>query len=121
MHELPVVETILETVLRHAQKYNASRVKTIFLEIGGLSDLEDEWMQSFFDYVSKDSLAHGAILDITRTPIGLTCKSCGHAFEVDTADQINSECPECGAKEENMLVSGREYLITNMEIMMPES
>lgn len=120
MHELPVVETILETCLKHAQKYNAGQVRTIFLEVGNLSDLEDKWMQHFFDYVSKGTIAQGAKLDITRIPVGLKCAACGHCYTVKTRDRIETPCPEC-QHGESTIVSGHEYFISNMEIMTPES
>ena len=57
MHELSITESILKIVLKHAQKSGIQKVMTIHLRIGKLSDLEDEWIQRYFDYLSKESIA----------------------------------------------------------------
>ena len=66
MHELPITESILRVVLKHAETNKVRRVVTIHLQIGKLSDLEDEWIQRYFDYLSKGTLAEGAKLKIER-------------------------------------------------------
>ena len=116
MHELPVTESILKIVLAHAEKNDVRRVMTIELQVGRLSDLEDEWMRRYFDYVSKGTPAQGARLKIERTPIRLTCNACAAIFTVDAASDINRPCPHCGEKDVT-LVSGREYFIKNMEVL----
>ena len=116
MHELPVTESILNIVLAHAEKNDVRRVMTIQLQVGRLSDLEDEWMQRYFDYVSKGTLAEGAKLQIERMPIRLECNACAESYTVDDARQIDTPCPHCG-KKDTRLISGREYFIKNMEVM----
>jgi len=116
MHELPVTESILKIVLAHAEKNDACRVMTIQLQIGRLSHLEDEPMQRYFDYVSRGTLAEGAKLQIERTPIRLECNACAESYTVETANEVNTPCPQCGAKDAK-LISGREYFIKNMEVM----
>jgi len=39
MHELPITESILKIVLKHAETNNVRQVVTIHLQIGKLSDL----------------------------------------------------------------------------------
>ena len=115
MHELPITESILKIVLKHAEKNNVQKVMTIHLRVGKLSDLEDEWIQRYFDYLSKGTLAEGARLKIERTPIVIQCNACAHSYEVDTADMGSAVCPECGEKD-GTLISGREYYIKDMEV-----
>lgn len=116
MHELPVTESILKIVLAHAEKNAVSRIMTIHLQIGRLSDMEDEWMQRYFDYVSRGTKAEGARLQIERTPIGLKCSDCDASYTIEAADKIDMPCPQCGQKS-GRLISGREYTITNMEVL----
>ena len=115
MHELPITESILNIVLAHAKKNDVQRVLAIHLRIGKLSDLEDEWMQRYFDYVSRDTIASGAVLKIERSPVMLQCNACGESYPVEVADMSNAVCPACGAKDAQ-LISGREYYIKNMEV-----
>ncbi|MFW6334511.1 MAG: hydrogenase maturation nickel metallochaperone HypA [Desulfosalsimonas sp.] len=115
MHELPVTESILNIVLRHAEKNSVSRVVSITLNIGELSDLEDEWIQHYFDYLSKDTLAAGARLKIERIPIILKCRNCGETVRIEK-DQLGvTDCPGCGESGNFTLVSGRQYYIKEME------
>jgi hydrogenase nickel incorporation protein HypA/HybF len=114
MHELPVTQSILNIVLRHAQMNNVTKIHTISLAIGEMSDLENEWVQRYFDYLSKGTVAQGAKLKIERTPVVLKCESCGKTFEVNIRLMEDTHCPECNEKNFS-LVSGREYYIKNME------
>ena len=116
MHELPVTESILDIVLKHAKKNNVKKIMTIHLGVGELSDLEDEWMQKYFEYLSKDTLAQGARLRIERIPITMQCNECMHEFNVEKEGLGKIDCPQCG-EEKCTLKSGREYYIKNMEVI----
>ncbi|HON59684.1 MAG TPA: hydrogenase maturation nickel metallochaperone HypA [Smithella sp.] len=115
MHELPITEEILKIVLRHARSNGVAKVLSITLQIGKLSDLEDEWLQRYFDYLSKGTAAEGARLKIERMPLKFHCNACGHSYETQTADLGNLICPNCGEADNAALVSGREYFIKEME------
>jgi len=114
MHELPITERILDIVLRHAQRNGVERILTIHLKVGELSDLEDEWIQHYFDYLSRGTPAENARLAIRRTPIVLQCDACDASFEVRKRDLGDARCPECDDSP-CRLVSGREYVVENME------
>jgi len=115
MHELPITESILKIVLKHAEMNNARKVLAIHLQVGKLSDLEDEWIQRYFDYLSKGTLAEGAKLKIERTPIMVQCHACSTAYEAEIARMDDLVCPACGEKG-GTLLSGREYFIKEMEV-----
>ncbi|HHO75464.1 MAG TPA: hydrogenase maturation nickel metallochaperone HypA [Deltaproteobacteria bacterium] len=114
MHELPVTQSILDIVMKHALMNNVTRIHAINLAIGEMSDLEDEWIQRYFDYLSKDTLAQGAKLNIERVPVVLRCEVCSETFEIDIKKLEDISCPACGEKKFSF-VSGREYYIKNME------
>lgn len=116
MHELPVTESILKIVLAHAEKNDVRRVVTIHLQVGRLSDLEDEWMQRYFDYVSRGTPAEGAKLQIERTPIRIECVACAESYTVESGSDLRKPCPRC-ASHDTKLISGREYFIKNMEVL----
>jgi len=116
MHELQVTNRILDVVLRHAQANGANKVVSIQLKIGELSDLENEWIQRYFDHVSKGTLAENARLKIERTPVVMKCNDCEHSFEVNIREMKDIQCPECAHKK-CTLISGSEYNIKNMEVI----
>ncbi len=115
MHELPIIESILNIVLKHARMNNARKVMSIDLQIGKLSELEDEWLQRYFDYLSKGTEAEGAKLKIERTPIMMQCAACSASYEVDMAQMGNLICPTCGSNR-GTLLSGKNYYIKSMEV-----
>ncbi len=114
MHELPVTESILNIVLKHARKSGLRKVVAIHLRIGRLSDLEDEWIQRYFDYLSRGTEASEAKLMIERAPIVLRCTSCSKSYETERDGLKDPVCPACGEKGA-ALVSGREYTVKDME------
>lgn len=114
MHELPVTQSILDVVLRHAERHQVKKIHAINLAIGALSDLQDEWIQSYFDYIGKGTLAEGARLKIERVPVVFRCRACAGEFEADVREMRDITCPTCG-KGDLELVSGREYYIKSME------
>ena len=115
MHELPVTERILDIVLKHAERNEVARVVSITLTVGELSDLENEWIQHYFDYLSKDTIAAGAKLLIERAPVVVRCNNCGWSQAIKKEALGEISCPECGGTKEFSLVSGREYYIKEME------
>lgn len=116
MHELQITERILNIVLEHAKGQRIERIVRIHLRIGELSDLEDEWIQHYFDYLSRGTLAERAELAITRAPIVLCCEACSCSFEIKRDALGTSTCPQCSASR-LQLVSGRGYLVQNMEVI----
>ena len=115
MHELPITESILKIVLKHAETNNVRQVMSINLQVGKLSDLEDEWIQRYFDYLSKGTVAQGAKLKIERMPIMVQCNACFTSYEAEVPKLGDIVCPNCGQKDSTLL-SGREYYIKDMEV-----
>ncbi len=116
MHELPVTERILDVVKAHAERNNVQKVVSINLRVGELSDLEDEWIQNYFDYLSKDTVAEGAKLKIERVPVVMECEDCSNSFQVNIKEMKEIQCPECDSKK-CTLTSGKEYYIKDMEVL----
>jgi hydrogenase nickel incorporation protein HypA/HybF len=114
MHELPVMQSILTIVVKHAGLHHVKKVHAIALSVGTLSDLEEEWMQRYFDHLSAGTVAEGAKLKIEWVPAVFSCDECGRQFEIDKSKLDGIVCPACSQKKFS-LVSGREYHIKNME------
>ncbi|MBA3035682.1 MAG: hydrogenase maturation nickel metallochaperone HypA [Desulfobacterium sp.] len=116
MHELPVIKSILDICLKHATINSANKILTIELKVGEMSDLEPEWMQRYFDFVSKGSIAEGAKLVIEKTPVLFQCDACSHQFKIDIKNLKAAKCPECGT-DKCTLISGSEYYISNIGVI----
>ncbi|MFP4258385.1 MAG: hydrogenase maturation nickel metallochaperone HypA [Desulfovermiculus sp.] len=114
MHELPVMQEVLGLVLKHAQKHRVEKVFAVQMRVGEMSDLEEEWMQRYFDHLAKGSLAEGAVLKVERVPAAMECLACGLRFCPDLGSRERIVCPGC-AGTKCSLVSGREYTVVHLE------
>lgn len=114
MHELSVTESILSTVLESAEKNGVEKILRIHLEIGELNDLKGEWIQHFFDYLSKDTLAEGAEIEVHVRRSEFTCGDCGKVFPLDLRSVSKVKCPECESGNCS-LTGGNGFYIRDME------
>lgn len=116
MHELPTTKDIHQIVLRHAESAGAVRVLSVNLEVGALSDLQDEWVQRYFDHLNRGTIAEGAQVRIDRVPAVFHCSGCGGSFEVGSILGGELSCPDCQSSEVSV-VSGRAYRVKDIEIL----
>lgn len=114
MHELQVTHDILDTVLRSARDADALRVARIHLTIGELTGLRQEWLQRYFDYLSKGTIAEGAQILVRRIPAGFDCRDCNAQFDMDLMSTDRVRCPFC-ASTNCTLERGREFVVDEME------
>lgn len=103
MHELAVTEGIIGVAVRAA---GGRRILAIDLRIGALSSFVDDSVQFYFDALSRDSVAEGAVLRFHRVPAAGLCLDCGAAFPV--APPLPEGCPACGSA--SLRVSGGDEL-----------
>jgi len=114
VHELSIMSGILDIVLEHANKNKAKKVQSINLRIGQLSDIIPEWAQSYFDMLSKDTIADGAVLDIEHVPVKVRCRACGHEHRFKDK-KWSFTCVKCESPDIELL-EGREFSIVSIEI-----
>jgi hydrogenase nickel incorporation protein HypA/HybF len=113
MHELPVTEGILKTVVEASERNGARRITAINLVIGELSSVVDDSIQFYFDLLSKGTLAENAALRFRREPSIAICLDCAHQF--DARAPLEPHCPQCGSAR--LQVKGsREFFIESIEV-----
>lgn len=113
MHELPATEGILSVALEAAQQNGARRIIAIDLVIGELAGIVDDSVQFYFDILSKDTIAEGAVLRFRRERAAANCGDCGHQFPVEVP--LTAVCPVCGGNR--LRVSGgREFFVESIEV-----
>ena len=116
MHELPIVQSMFDICLRHAKANNVQKVISVNLKVGEVSDLQDEWIQRYFDFLARGTIVEGARLRIERVPLVVRCQKCSESFPVDIRQGGTVACPKCQATE-LAYVSGREYTVDSMEVV----
>ncbi len=112
MHELSVTESILEISLRHAQLAKAKRITGLYLVIGQLATIIDDSVQFYWDIISKDTIADGAVLHFRRIPAILSCIECNYQY---TPRDDSFACPECKS-EKVKVVAGNEFFMEAIDI-----
>lgn len=116
MHELAAVKSVHDIVLKHAHKASANQVLSVNLEIGALSDLQDEWIHRYFDHLSRGTIAEGARVKIGRVPGEFRCNDCESLFEVHSLMGEDLFCPQCDSSDVNV-VAGRAIEVKNIEVV----
>ena len=113
MHELPVTQGMLSIALEHAERAGAKKITAINITVGEMSGIVDDSIQFYFDFVSKDTPAEGALLTFERVPARFHCKACDEDFSV--GDNGQWACPHCGAWSVEIL-AGREFYVDSIEV-----
>ena len=112
MHEMSLMESVLEIVEEEARKAGATRVKAVRLDIGELSHVEPEAMRFCFDAVVAGTIAAEAVLEIVRVPGAGWCLDC--AETVALSERFGA-CPKCGGHMVQM-TAGDDMRVAELEV-----
>ena len=112
MHELGITENIVNIALAKAGEAQASRISQINLVIGEMSGFVADCIQFYFDSLSRDTIAQGAVLHFELVPAQLRCRNCSTVFSPQ--DAIWS-CPECHGQSVE-ISKGRELYMESIEV-----
>jgi len=95
MHEVHLVQEIVDKVQEQARAKGVQRVKRVKIRFNRLTSHSGEHVRFSFDIVKKDNgLIKDAALDLTEVAPIVKCLKCGFEFE---ANQLPEVCPECFA------------------------
>ena len=115
MHELSIMNNVLQLALRVADENNGKEVRVIELEAGVMSGVVEKYAQSFFKLLSQGTIAEHAQLKFTAIPAHFICKKCGEnliIYEPGT----EFYCENCGS-EKLKLTSGMGFRMTGITII----
>jgi hydrogenase nickel incorporation protein HypA/HybF len=113
---LPLTQKILSVVLRYAEINSAEKVIEVCLEIGDLRDFVESITQKYWNYLSKGTVAEGAIIKFDRVTVSFICHSCNNTFYFDFQGLDKSFCPECGSFDSELL-TGTELEVKEISII----
>ena len=112
MHEFPITQSIVKISSEEAEKHGAARVLEVRIKVGEFSGLVPDCIQSYFDIVSKGTVAEGAVLKIEKIPISIKCEDCGFESGMNLK---TFNCSKCGSFKVK-ITGGREFYIDSMEV-----
>lgn len=56
MHEMSILSSVMDVVLKYAQENNARKVVSVTLVVGELRDVVDELMESCFQFLCRNTI-----------------------------------------------------------------
>ena len=93
MHEVGIVNGILDTVIRAALGAGASRAVLVTLRIGDMTEVVREALDFAWEtFRDEDSLTRGCELAVEEVHPQSECLDCGEVFE---HDRFHCRCPQC--------------------------
>jgi hydrogenase nickel incorporation protein HypA/HybF len=113
MHEMGIVQSIMEIVEQQARIHGARRVVRISLEFGFLTAVQPDAIRFAFDVLSKGGIADSADLDITIIPIKVGCQQCTTETVIH---DYSPYCPVCGSPSVQIVEGRDEMRIASLEI-----
>ncbi len=93
MHELSLLEGMVQGLQAEARREGFTRVHQVRLEVGRLSGAEPEALRFAFGPATEGTLAEGADLVILLVPGTGLCRACGAEVEIEARFD---PCPACG-------------------------
>ena len=110
MHELSIVQALLERVDREAAAHDASRVHRVRVAIGELSGVEVDLLRSAYEVIRHRTRCENAELEVRRIDARWECGTC----RVAIARGAPLRCAACGAPAR--LASGDEIVLDQIEM-----
>jgi hydrogenase nickel incorporation protein HypA/HybF len=113
MHELSIVQNLLDIVSAQCLKNGFKEIESINIKIGKASGIMPEALSFAFEAIKTDTIAKNASLNIAEIPVTGFCRDCNSAFTVEEEYVLN--CPFCKSSS-FVMTAGRELDIIDMEV-----
>ena len=112
MHEMSLMEGLLQVIEEQARESGYERVHGVVLEVGLLANVEVEALRFAFDVVTRGTLAEGAELEV-QMPQGLGwCAECDQEVLIEARFD---PCPVC-SQGPVLLTKGSQILLKALDV-----
>lgn len=116
MHELSICQNLIRQVSSIAQSRQAKQVKKIHITVGPLSGIEPSLLEQIFPLAKIDTVVQDAELEVTETPIEVSCTHCGKYSQATLQDL---RCRFCHSWH-TAVTSGDEMVLSSVELILNE-
>jgi hydrogenase nickel incorporation protein HypA/HybF len=115
MHELSIAQNIIDIVEQELDKQadTEREVKTLELEIGTLSGVVIEALETAMDSAVKDTALKEANIKINKIQAQAQCQSCEKIFEIS---DLYDPCPKCDSFNPK-IIKGKELRVKSIEVV----
>ncbi|OGV97182.1 MAG: hydrogenase maturation nickel metallochaperone HypA [Nitrospinae bacterium RIFCSPHIGHO2_02_39_11] len=111
MHELSIVQNILDIAEAEAKKNNAAKIIKIRLKIGEMAGVAVDSIRFCFESIKYNTIAKDAKLLIDHIPLTGRCKNCSVDFVIKNYRFI---CENCNGNKVE-IIGGKELQIEELE------
>jgi hydrogenase nickel incorporation protein HypA/HybF len=115
MHEMSIVEALIELVNEQRRAHPGAQVLTVGVRVGRLRQIEPEMLRFCFNAAAAGTPLEQATLAIEECDASARCHACHLVFPVE---QNWFECPRCHSLNAGLL-SGNELQLTTVELAAP--
>ncbi len=113
MHEMGIVQSIMDILEEQARIHNAGKVVRVNLEFGVLTAVLPDAIRFAFEVLSKGTVAEEADINITIIPLKRKCMDCN---EEHTTLEYQPYCPSCSSAALQILEGRDEMRIASLEV-----
>ncbi|WP_394955356.1 hydrogenase/urease nickel incorporation protein HypA [uncultured Helicobacter sp.] len=114
MHELSIVNALLEQACEIATQHNASNVHKIIISVGERSGVDIGLLTRTFEtFKSEFALCQNALLESVYERVELLCEDC--KIQSPAQDMQYAICPSCQSRNVH-ITKGRELLLLSLEL-----
>jgi hydrogenase nickel incorporation protein HypA/HybF len=111
MHEMSIVQSIIDIVQQEMARHQVSKVTVIRLVVGEFTAVVPDSLTFCFELITKDTPLEGVKIELEQVPLTGRCRACGKEFPIV---EYRFVCPECQSNEIEA-VSGKELFIKEIE------
>ena len=112
MHELPVTQSIVESVIEEMNRLGLERVGAVHLKLGRMTTFVPDCIKFYYEALTVGTRLEGSELVIEEINVAGRCNNCGRELTFDEPFFI---CPECGSVDVE-ITSGRELMIDSLDV-----
>jgi len=113
LHELSIVQGIIETVSESAEAASAKKITAVYLRVGALAGVVQDALLFSYDLATQDTLLAGSKLIVEELPVLIFCEVCGKDVELPGVQSFR--CPICDTPSA-IIEQGKELEIRSIEI-----
>lgn len=113
MHEMSLVQSMLEILADEKVKHGIQRLKRVTVVNGALANVVTDALNFAWETLTPGTEFDGVELVINEKPLRVACGGCGTEFSPE--DNLYMPCPDCGLEIGHKVLEGRELYIGSIE------
>ncbi|MBI4964131.1 MAG: hydrogenase maturation nickel metallochaperone HypA [Desulfomonile tiedjei] len=113
MHEMAIVQSIMDILMQQAKMHRATKIVSVALEFGRLTAVQPDAVRFAFEVLSEGGIAQGTRLDITIVPVKVRCLDCSKESIMENYQPF---CPACSSAAIQIIEGRDEMRIVSLEV-----